>query len=89
MATQSEIGSQPSGMARIAMLTGWLLAAGFCVWLEGTRILQLAATPAGILGWFAAWNIDTTLPALVLLALTGLWLLWPVPGRRQQARTEP
>lgn len=89
MATQSEIGSQPSGMARIAMLTGWLLAAGFCVWLEGTRILQLAATPAGILGWFAAWNIDTTLPALVLLALPGMWLLWPVPGRRQQARTEP
>ena len=69
MATQSEIGSPPTGMARIAMLTGWLLAAGFCVWLEGTRILQLAATPAGILGWFAAWNIDTTLPALVLLAL--------------------
>lgn len=77
MAKNAEFGRPPSSMARIAMLTGWLLAAGFCVWLEGTRILQLAATPAGILGWFAAWNIDTTLPGLVLLALPMLWWLWP------------
>jgi len=82
MATRSEISSPPSSTARIALLTGWLLAAGFCVWLEGTRILQLAATPAGILGWFAAWNIDTTLPGLVLLALPALWWLWPVGSRR-------
>jgi len=88
-AARSEISSPPSGTARSAILAGWLLATGFCVWLEGIRILQLAQSPAGILGWFAAWNIDTTLPALVLLALPGMWWLWPVPGRRKQVGTEP
>lgn len=88
-AARSEISSLPSGTARSAMLAGWLLATGFCVWLEGIRILQLAQSPAGILGWFAAWNIDTTLPALVLLALPAMWWLWPLPGRRQKNGTEP
>jgi hypothetical protein len=88
-AARSEISNPPSGTARSAILAGWLLATGFCVWLEGIRILQLAQSPAGILGWFAAWNIDTTLPALVLLALPGMWWLWPVPGRRKQVGTEP
>jgi len=88
-ADRSDHSSSTSGTARSAMLAGWLLATGFCVWLEGTRILQLAQSPAGILGWFAAWNIETTLPALVLLTLPAMWWLWPEPGRRKQTGTAP
>ena len=75
MAARSASISTSPVMARTALLIGWLLATAFCVWLEGSRILQLAQTPAGILGWFAAWNIDTTLPTLVLLSLPFVWLL--------------
>ena len=81
MAARSASISTSPVMARTALLIGWLLATAFCVWLEGSRILQLAQTPAGILGWFAAWNIDTTLPALVLLSLPFVWLLGSQIGR--------
>ena len=89
MAARSASISTSPVMARTALLIGWLLATAFCVWLEGSRILQLAQTPAGILGWFAAWNIDTTLPALVLLSLPFVWLLGSRPQYERRRNVPP
>lgn len=71
--------------ARFVLLISWLLATGFCFWFEGSRVLQLADTPAGVLAWFSVWNADTTLPLLVLAGLPLTWLLFP--RRRQTDRS--
>jgi len=71
---------------RLVVLTVWLLTTAFCLWFEGSRILQLAETPAGVLGWFSAWNADTTCPLLVLLTLP--LLAWMFPRVRRSGRTE-
>ena len=68
--------------ARSVLLISWLIATGFCLWFEGSRVLQLADTPAGVLAWFSAWNADTTLPMLVLAGLPLSLLLFP---RKRQA----
>lgn len=71
---------------RMVVLAAWLLTTAFCLWFEGSRILQLADTPAGVLGWFSAWNADTTCPLLVLLTLP--LLAWMFPRVRRSGRTE-
>lgn len=66
-----------SPTAQRVLLISWLIATGFCLWFEGSRVLQLADTPAGVLAWFSIWNADTTLPMLVLTGLPLSLLLFP------------
>lgn len=48
---------------------GWLMATSFCGWIEISRLVELAGSPAGALAWLSVWNLDTTLPFLTLLLL--------------------
>lgn len=51
------------------VVTGWLGSLCVCLPLEWTRLQTAIASPAGELGWFADWSLDTTLPLLILLLL--------------------
>lgn len=58
---------------RAAFVTiGWLSSLAVCLQSEWSRLQAAVASPAGALGWFADWNLDTTLPFLVLLTLPPL-----------------
>ena len=59
----------------LAVLAGWIAATGFCGWFEGARLWQLSQSPAGVLAWFSTWNLDSSLPLVVLASLPVLLLL--------------
>ncbi len=52
-----------------AVCLGWLAAFLLCLKFEFSRLTASIETPAGALGWFANWSIDTTLPFVVFFAL--------------------
>ena len=54
---------------------GWLSSLCVCLWFEWPRLQVAINSPAGALGWFADWNLDTTLPFLVLLLLPAIVFL--------------
>jgi hypothetical protein len=53
----------------IAVAVGWLTASLICGSVELSRLIEAAGSAAGILGWFANWNLDTTLSFLVFVSL--------------------
>ncbi len=61
----------------------WSACAAFCAYFEVQRLLDCMASPTGVLGWLANWNIDTTLPLLMLLTLPLLMLVaWQMGWNR-------
>ena len=54
------------------VIVGWLSSLWVCLPFEWSRLQAAIASPSGILGWFADWNPDTTLPFLVLLTLPAI-----------------
>ncbi|MEY3460269.1 MAG: hypothetical protein RL215_3426, partial [Planctomycetota bacterium] len=72
-----------------SVLIGWLLAVSACAPLESARLLQLANSPAGLLAWFSAWNLDTSLPLLVLATLPLLLFLFRDPARQVPRTPSP
>ena len=53
----------------IAVAVAWLTASLICASVELSRLIEAAGSAAGILGWFANWNLDTTLSFLVFVSL--------------------
>ena len=56
----------------VFVIVGWLSSLCVCLPFEWTRLQVAMASPAGALGWFVDWNLDTTLPLLVLLSLPAI-----------------
>jgi hypothetical protein len=52
----------------------WLVTVIICGTFEGARLNAAIGGPAGALGWFAHWNLDTTLCFVVLMLLPLLLL---------------
>jgi len=47
----------------------WLVTLAMCGQVEVPRLQKAMESPAGLLGWFAHWNLDTTLTFLVMCGL--------------------
>lgn len=56
------------------VIVGWLSSLFVCLPFEWNRLQAAIASPSGALGWFANWNLDTTLPFVVLLFLPVIFL---------------
>lgn len=53
----------------LCLAAAWLSTTAVCWRVEGARLLAAIDSPAGALGWFTHWNLDTTLVLVVLLLL--------------------
>lgn len=62
----------------IGVAVAWLTACLICGKVELIRLNDAADSPAGVLGWFANWSLDTTLSSvfLVLLPLIVFVVIW-------------
>ncbi|MFN8709486.1 MAG: ArnT family glycosyltransferase [Planctomyces sp.] len=57
------------------LVLAWSCCTSLCGYYEVGRLQDCMKSPAGILGWFANWNAQTTLPFLVLMLLPLLILI--------------
>lgn len=59
----------------VCFWTGWFLSLLICGVVEVQRLMAVAESPAGPLGWAVDWNLDTTLPFITLMALPVLVMI--------------